>query len=52
MDAFGKDSESGKWLTAFLVNKVAFNMSVWNAEESLSLVSVQLLQSVSKSQIR
>lgn len=52
MAAFGKDSESGRWLVAFLVEKVAYNLSVWASEESLSVATIQLLQSVVKSQIR
>jgi hypothetical protein len=50
--AFGKDSESGQWLVSFLVEKVAFNLSVWSSEDSLSSVTVQLLESLVKSQIR
>ena len=50
--AFGKDSDSGRWLAAFMVEKVAFNLSVWSSEENLAFTSVQLLQSIVKSQIR
>ena len=50
--AFGKDSESGRWLVVFLLEKVILNLSVWSAEESVSFTSVQLLHSIARSSKR
>ncbi len=49
MAALGKESESGRWLTVFLLEKVVYNVSVWSSEESLAHTSIQLLHSLAKS---
>ena len=50
--AFGKESVSGRWLATFLVEKVAFNLSMWSSEETVCSATVQLLQNLVKIQPR
>ena len=50
--AFGKESKSARWLTAFLLEKVAFNLSMWASEETVCSTSILLLQTLVKSQPR
>ncbi len=49
---FGACSESGRWLTGHMLEKVVFNLSVWSSEEQLALSTVQLLKSIVKSNKR
>ena len=48
VSAFGQDSKSAEWLTAFLTEIVTFNLSVWSSEDKLCVTSVELFNSLVK----
>lgn len=50
--AFLQDTDAGRFLVKLLVDKVAFNLSVWTSEEALILDSIDLLLAVVESSAR
>lgn len=40
--AFGQDSDSGRWIVDFLLQKIAFNLQIWNGEPQVMADSLQL----------
>ena len=50
--AFSQNSDAGRYLVRLLVDKVAFNLSVWTSEELLIVDTIELLLAVVESSPR
>ena len=52
LEVFGMGTEPAHWLLSFLLDKVVFNLTVWDSEEKLAFTSAALLTKLARSKHR
>ena len=43
VEVFGCDTDNGKWILSFVLDKILFNLSVWHNEEKLMACTLKML---------